>query len=328
MWMQKAVSGKWSKGFLTGLCGTALATLLLAGTAQGQSVSPATKGSASQTRLSIDTDNQGARTRATFAVHVSAEDRSTAPTGTVSVMLGSASIGSASLNADGEATVTADALPRGNDPVRAVYNGDAHFAASASATTNVQSQASGVPDFTLTADPSTASVSPGEYATVKISVTPENGFNNSVTLSCTGGLPAASQCTFSPVNATPDGTHPATSILNIQTRTAAASLTPGPLPGHGSHVAFALLLPGIGGLLVLGFRRRSSALRIFAIAGLLVVSGAGLSSCAARYDYLHFPPVNNPGTPAGTYNITINGFSNNGSAVTTHTLQYVTLTVK
>ena len=328
--MPKAVSVMGSKALLTGMFGTALAAALMMGSqAYGQAAGAgklATRaGTASRTELTVNTDEQGSRTKATFTVHVAAADRGSIPTGTVTVMLGNASIGSAVLDANGDATTTADALPRGTNLIHAVYNGDATFAASATPETKLQSEANGVPDFTLSANPTSLSLTAGDYGTTVISVTPEDGFDDAVTLSCTG-QPAATVCTFSPVSVTPDGTKAGQSTLNIQTR-AASSSSLAPLPGHGNRLAYALLLP-VGGLLLLGVQRKSRGLRLLAMAGLLLAVGGGLTSCAARYDYLHHPPIPNPGTPAGTYKITLNAFSNNGSSVTSHSLKYITLTVK
>lgn len=321
-------------GFSSRFAGVVLgAALLCSGHGFSQASQPQlaagsvkTAGAASRTELTVSTDDQGSRTRATFTVHVSAADRSATPTGTVTLMLGKASVGSAVLDAAGDATTSADALPRGTDQIQAVYNGDASFAGSASAETTVRSQATGVPDFTITADPSSLSLSPGDYGTTTLSITPENGFNDAVTLSCLG-QPAATTCVFSPVSATPNGTSPAVSTLTIQTRSASNTRLV-PLAGQGGGLAYALLLPGIGGVLVFGMRRKSSGLRNLAIAGLLLAGTAGLTACSQRYDYLHYPPISNPGTPAGTFKIQVTGFSNNGSTVTTHTLKYITLTVK
>src|SRR6201999_3840167 len=136
------------------------------------------KGTASRTELSATTNDQGVRTQTTFKAHVAAAEPGGVPSGTVTLMLGQESIGSAVLDRNGDAVTTADALPRGTNTIRAVYNGDGSFASSVSADTKLQSEASGIPDFTLTANPSSLTVSPGEFGTTVISVTPEDGFND------------------------------------------------------------------------------------------------------------------------------------------------------
>jgi hypothetical protein len=53
----------------------------------------------------------------------------------------------------------------------------------------------------------------------------------------------------------------------------------------------------------------------------------GLSSCSQRYGYFHHPPEGNPGTPAGTYTVTITGITGTGSSLTTATVP-LTMVVK
>lgn len=239
-----------------------------------------------------------------------------------------ASFGSAFIK-NGQATLTLDQHPSGQ--LYAVYSGNSAFRSS-TAVAQVSSDATSTePDFTISANPTSLTLNPGQYGTVVLTITPQNGFNEMVTLSCSGN-PAASSCTFSPTTLTPTSGNAVTSSLQITTQAASgASLVwPMGLSTGYPQAAYALVLPGILALIGLGaIRKRSgwNALGVIGLVALLVSSTLGLSACAQRYDYLHHPPEGNPGIAAGTYTITVAAYSNNGASVTSHTLN-VTLTVK
>ena len=75
------------------------------------------------------------------------------------------------------------------------------------------------PTFTLAASPAIASVSTSKSAKLSVTVTPENGFAQSIGFTCSG-LPAGYQCAFSPASITPSGS-PASSVLTISTTSSA-----------------------------------------------------------------------------------------------------------
>jgi len=195
----------------------------------------------------------------------------------------------------------------------------------------MNADASTLPDFALTAAPTTASVSAGDFANITVTVTPENGFNDMVTLSCSG-VPATAKCVFSPTTLTPLANQPVTSTLQIQTQAASGKgntlMKP---PSAGSHVAYSIVLPGILGLAGLCVLRRRSGiatLRVLGFVAILAAGGLGLAGCSQRYSYLNHPPSGNPGTAPGTYTITVSGYASlNGTSVVSQTLN-VALTVK
>jgi hypothetical protein len=240
-----------------------------------------------------------------------------------------ASLGSAFVK-NGEATLTLDQQASGQ--VYAVYSGSQSFRASTAQAQVTSDATSTVPDFSITANPTSLSLNPGQYGTVVLTITPLNGFKDMVTLSCSGN-PGNSACIFSPTTLTPipdsqGVTAPVTSSLQITTLApSGAKLF---WPGSGSHTAFAIVLPGLLALAGLGTLRRRSglnALTVLGIAALLAAGTLGLSGCAQRYDYLHHPPAGNPGIAAGSYTVTVAAYSNNGASVTSHTLN-IALTVK
>ena len=112
------------------------------------------------------------------------------PTGTVTVKANTGESCSASLSAGG-CSLTFNAS--GTRTVTASYSGDTNYLAS-STTTSVQVN---VGDFSISATPTTETISSGHQAYYTITVTPIAGLTGSVTLSCSGA-PANSTCSVSP----------------------------------------------------------------------------------------------------------------------------------
>ena len=277
---------------------------------------------ATRTHLSVAQVGQGA----TFSAKVADVAGNPATQGSVSFETAKGSLGSAFVE-NGVATLTVEKLPQGTGSVTASYSGATGYAASA-VSAAATSAASSLPDFALTANPSSVSLSPGDYANITVTVTPENGFNDMVTLSCSG-VPSTAKCVFSPTTLTPLTTTAVSSTLQIQTQ--GPSGTSVKLENSSSTVAYAIVLPGILTLAGLGALRKRSgiaALRVFGIVALFCAGGLGLGACSQRYGYLNHPPSGNPGITAGTYTITISGYASiNGTSVTGHSLN-VTMTVK
>ncbi|HVW76585.1 MAG TPA: Ig-like domain-containing protein [Alloacidobacterium sp.] len=279
-----------------------------------------------RTALVIRADNG----KTVLSVTVKDPTGATVTDGTVSFMSGGLSLGSAIVQEDGTATLTLDKLPASAKQITAVYSGSNRYAASASASAQVQADATTAPpDFSVAANPTSLSLNAGEYGTTILTVTPENGFTQSVTLSLSG-LPVATTATFTPQAVIPSS-GAVTSTLQIQTtaNSKATSAKNDGAPLNREHLAYAVLFPGVLALVGIGaFRKRHShALRVLGIALLLLASVSGLTACSQRYGYLHHPPTANTGTPAGTYTLTMTAYSNNGGEVTSHPLQ-ITLTVK
>jgi hypothetical protein len=240
------------------------------------------------------------------------------------------SLGSAFVQGDGSATLTLDKVPANTKQITAVYSGNNSYAASTSASVAVQAAATAaLPDFSVAANPTSLTLTPGQYGTSIITVTPENGFAQSVTLSLSG-LPAGTSSLFTPNIVTPTPTAAVTSTLQIQTTANSSSSMNqgGPLGGNASHLAYAILFPGVLALVGIGaLRKRGSGIQLLGVALLLFASASGLTACSQRYSYLKHPPAPNPGTPPGSYPITITAYSNNGGEVTSHSVS-LTLVVQ
>ncbi len=189
----------------------------------------------------------------------------------------------------------------------------------------------------------TITLTPGQSGTATVTVTPSVEFTStlaapmSVEISCSG-LPDGVTCVPTPENlqilsttpesclsGSPASACPPTSSLLIETY-AASTASATPPQGKGSTpIAWAILLPGALGLggLAFGARRRRwlSRLSLLALVGLVTVLGT--TACNPRYNYLNHGPPNNPATPAGTYNVTITGQTNNGVTTTSHATSFV-----
>jgi len=112
------------------------------------------------------------------------------PTGTVTVKASSGEMCAAPVSAGG-CSITFSTT--GTRTVSAMYTGDANYVGSSSST-SVQVT---VGDFSISATPSSETISSGHQATYTITVTPIGGLTGSVTLSCSGA-PANSTCSISP----------------------------------------------------------------------------------------------------------------------------------
>lgn len=89
---------------------------------------------------------------------------------------------------------------------------------------------SGTPDFTIGAAPSSATIAAGASANFTLSASPANGFNQTITWSCTGA-PTGAMCTVSPATVTLDGAHASTASVTLTTMARGLS-TPLNLPQH------------------------------------------------------------------------------------------------
>jgi len=157
------------------------------------------------------------------------------------------------------------------------------------------------PTFTFAAGSATsATVTAGANATYPLSLTPLNGFNAAVTLSCSG-LPNEAACSFSPSSPiTPSGTAAVTITLAVSTSEPATSSNGASLPRRAfDNFGRIFSAVSLAALFLIRmprrFRDRSRVLRI-AILGILSVGM--LSSCGGNSSQTN-PPQSL--TPAGTY---------------------------
>ncbi len=301
------------------------AAFLAAGSGSLRAETPAV---ATQTQLSSNVAHTATGTRASFVVHVSPEGGDANASGVVTLVDGTRDIGSAVLNAEGEATLSVPGLTAGEHSVHALYRGTDSLASSVSADTQVVAEAATtVPNFSIVPATTTLTVSQGTTGTVQLTLTPVNKFSNYVTLSCSG-LPADTACTFLPTNVFVSGATATTSILSVETYGPTSSNSK---LRQSSKMVYAFLFPGLLAIAGLGLRRRSDAwqnagLMLLVVAGLGVTSGS-MSGCSQRYHYLNKSPVPSPGTAYGKFTFTVEAQATSGVTVTTQTLPNMVLDV-
>ena len=150
------------------------------------------------------------------------------PTGTVTFMDGTSTLGTATLTSGQSSSSTASyktsSLTVGTHSITAQYGGDANFSGSTSSPlTQVVNNSTSI-NFILTVNPSTITVTQGNSGTANVTLIPSGGLNQTVTFLCSG-LPIYSQCTFSPSSITPDGSNtPTTIVMTVTTNVATARL--------------------------------------------------------------------------------------------------------
>ncbi len=181
-----------------------------------------------------------------------------------------------------------------------------------------------VQDFSFgSPTPSTQTVTSGQSAAYTFNVLPVgSSFAGNVTLSCTG-VPALTQCSFSPASVTPGSTS-ATSVMTITTTAASAASV--------RRVGIALFLPtsmGLPGLMMLFAiprrRKKGRASLVLGVAALVMLALI-VTSCGAAAPTSSSQTGGggtHQGTQPGTYTITVTGTS----GTITHQATAVTLIV-
>ncbi len=167
------------------------------------------------------------------------------------------------------------------------------------------------PNFTLTAATASAAVAPGSTATYSLTITPTNGFNGTVKLTCTGA-PSEATCTPNPASLTISSSAAASSTISVTTTAASGLPVPPPSqPWNGGNRLWLFSL-GVSGfmLLLAGLwlrsRRNGWAPALSSGIGIALL-GLSLAGCGGGSSST--PPPSNPGTPAGSYTLTVTATS-------------------
>jgi hypothetical protein len=158
-------------------------------------------------------------------------------------------------------------------------------------------------DFSLSASPNSATVNAGQPSGFNLAISPDGGFNNAVSLACTGA-PSGSTCVLTPASVTPSGV---TTVAVSVTTTARSFIIPevpfrapppSTVPILSSIIACAALLTCVP-------RNRKRIVWGFCFMLLAVLAGGGCVGLGSKIS----PPPPGSGTPAGTYQIKITGTS-------------------
>ena len=195
----------------------------------------------------------------------------------------------------GTAIFISKAIPAGTYSVVASYPGGGSFLPSISAPRALNEQ-----DFKLTASPTTVPISaPGQDGSTTITITTYGNLAaSSLTNWTCSGLPSESQCTFGTVNSKDQ--------VSLSITTTAASDLRWPVFGHQQGLFYAILLPGLLGVVSMRGRRR--VLRGLRPLALIVVLGLPALWLACGGGSSSTKP-SNPGTPAGNSTVTIHATS-------------------
>jgi Bacterial Ig-like domain (group 3)/FG-GAP-like repeat/FG-GAP repeat len=134
------------------------------------------------------------------------------PAGSVSFVSGTTTLGTAAVS-NGTAILPYSFTAAGTYTVVANYAGDSANLASTSTSVSVVVVA---PDFTISASPSSATITAGQSASTTLTVTPIGGYSGTLHFSC-GTLPTGVTCTFTPASLTPANGAAATVGLTVST---------------------------------------------------------------------------------------------------------------
>jgi hypothetical protein len=176
-------------------------------------------------------------------------------------------------------------------------------------------------DFSLTASSPSDTVMPGSTATYTVTVAALGGFNQAVTLACSGA-PAQSTCSVSPTSVTLNGSTSASVNVTVTTAGSSANLHPAFTPRSGGRLAVLVGFSGLPGLALVGIcggwsrKRRGHILQGLA---LLCLLSAAMSMSACGSGSSNSGNGNSGGTPAGTYHLTLTGSFTSGSTSLTQT---------
>jgi hypothetical protein len=247
------------------------------------------------------------------------------PTGTVTFSDGATVLGTPRpLSTGGVATLT-QALAVGVHSITAAYSGDANFA---SKTSTPLRQTVVQPSYSLAASPTTQTINPGSSATYKITVTPANGYNGTISFPATAcsGLPTGAACSFNPASITGNGS----TTLTITTSAHAAAMMSPPASTQKGALQLWASLGGIGfvGMVLAGDwsrRKRRSlgiVLAILAVMFLITLVGCGGGSSSGSGG----GGGGGGGTPAGTSTVQVTVKDASGAPPTSGPLT-LTLTV-
>jgi hypothetical protein len=163
------------------------------------------------------------------------------------------------------------------------------------------------PDFAILATPPSATVSAGQSASYTLSLTPLNGFNQAVSLSCSR-VPTAATCTVLPSSVTLDGSNTSTATVTVTT-TAASMVGPGQgpsvmLPPLGNPVKMRWLVWLLAIITMASWLKAQRRVRLgFAVMMLFVLAWTACSVGGSEK-----PPF----TPPGNYQLVITAAASGG----------------
>jgi beta-propeller repeat-containing protein/centrosomal CEP192-like protein/HYDIN/CFA65/VesB family protein len=182
-------------------------------------------------------------------------------------------------------------------------------------------------DFSLSATPPLNSTTAGQSAQYTVKISPTNGFNQVVLLSCSGTLPPNTSCSWSPPGLTLNGSTASTATVTVTTT---SQFTPGHgrprfrFPGGGGRDSMpqGMIWISVVAMIMLLCRllatnrklvRKHAALMLAILAVFLLI--LPVASCNEVF-FNPISPATPVGTPSGNYVIIITGTLGSNAQVT------------
>jgi hypothetical protein len=256
----------------------------------------------------------------TFTATVQSSSTNT-PTGTVTFKDGTTSLATQALRS-GSASFTSSTMAVGSHDIVASYSGDTFDSASTSKTLGEKLNAA---SFTFATSPSSQTISSGDTANYKLTVTPSGTYTSEISFSCAFSPASSATCSASPVI-------PNAKVSNTTLTISGAQ----PASSAGLHAVRRLYagfwIPmGVASLILVGGRKRkfSSGVLTALFAVALMTSAMTMFGCGGGGS--SGSSTTNPTTDAQTYTITITATapaSSNGKSQAITAKGTITLTVE
>lgn len=238
-------------------------------------------------------------------------DGSVPPSGMVTFSNGTVTLGVASVDATGVASITV-IFNTTTQQIVASYAGDVSYSGSESAATPISA---GKPaQFTLSLSSADITIVSHQRTTLTVVVSSVKGFTDNIALGCLG-LPYAATCTFdrTQVKLNADGTETASLIVDTGNPLGAGTSTAA-VRGQGRNLLLCFSPLGLLAFLLRGrgSRRRLPALLAFAFT--VALAAGGLTGCGG---------LQMSGTPPGTYSFHVIGTGQGSNATESQAINLV-----
>jgi sugar lactone lactonase YvrE len=220
------------------------------------------------------------------------------PTGTVTFYSGATSLGTATLDSTGAATLTPNLTAGVNYSIDAVYSGDADHGSSTSQTLTVSGTAVG---FGVSVTPATITLATSQNATVTVTITSNANFTDTIGLGCSS-LPAVVNCHFAAISLKLPAGGTVSTQLTIDTNNplSGGSSAMNRRPGSGKFSLAGLFLPlSLGFGCIFWWMRRRNARFLTVVLVLVLTAAAFVSTGCNSFSQATAAP--------GTYVIQVTG---------------------